>query len=52
LLLAAGIKEFYWIAVFFMGVCFVYIVAMFVSTFSSPDALKLRKSNYKKHELN
>ena len=50
--LAAGIKEFYWIALFFMVVCFVFIFAMFVSTFFSPDALNLRKSGYKKNELN
>jgi hypothetical protein len=41
-----------WIALAFVLVCFVFIFAMFFSTFFSPNALKMRKSNYKKHELN
>ncbi|MCJ7783595.1 MAG: hypothetical protein MUP41_06650, partial [Desulfobacterales bacterium] len=50
--LAAGIKEFYWIALIFMLICFVFIFLIFVTTFFSRDALKMRKSNYKKNELN
>jgi hypothetical protein len=50
--LAAGIKEFYWIAIVFMEVCFLYIIVMFVSTFFSRDTLKLRKSLYKKNDMN
>ena len=50
--LVAGIKDIYWIALIFTLVWFVYAVAFFVSTFFSRDALKTRKSNYKKPELN
>ena len=46
--LAAGIKEFYWIAIFFMVVCFVYMFALFVSTFFSRAGLRLRELNFKK----
>lgn len=52
LLIAAGIKEIYWIALIFTLIWFVYAAAMFVKTFLSPDALKIRTSNKKKHELN
>jgi len=52
LALAAGIKEFYWIALIFMLICSVFIFLIFISTFFSPEALKMRKTNYKKHELN
>jgi len=41
-----------WIALIFMLICSVFIFVIFVSTFFSPEALKMRKSNYKKHELN
>jgi 4-hydroxybenzoate polyprenyltransferase len=50
--LAAGIKDIYWIALIFTLVWFVYAVYLFVSTFFSRKALKMRKSNYKKPELN
>ena len=52
LLFVAGIKEFYWIALIFMLICSVFIFLIFISTFFSPDALNLRKSGYKKNELN
>jgi membrane protein YdbS with pleckstrin-like domain len=52
LALAAGIKEFYRIALFFIVVCFVYMFALFVSTFFLRAPLRLRELNYKKHELN
>jgi len=52
LLLAAGIKDIYWIALIFTLIWFVYSVYLFVSTFFSRKALKMRKSNYKKPELN
>jgi hypothetical protein len=52
LALAADIRGAYWIALIFLLICSVFIFAMFFSTFFSPDALKLRKSNYKKHDLN
>jgi hypothetical protein len=48
LLLGAGIKDIYWIALIFTLVWFVYSVYFFVSTFFSRKALKMRKSNYKK----
>jgi len=50
--LAAGIKDIYWIALIFTLIWFVYSVYLFVSTFFSREALKKRKSNYKKPELN
>jgi len=52
LLLAAGIKDIYWIALIFTLIWFVYSVYLFVSTFFSREAFKKRKSNYKKPELN
>jgi 4-hydroxybenzoate polyprenyltransferase len=50
--LAAGIKDIYWIALIFTLIWFVYSVYLFVSTFFSREALKMKKSNYKKPELN
>ncbi|OGP87015.1 MAG: hypothetical protein A2156_09720 [Deltaproteobacteria bacterium RBG_16_48_10] len=50
--LAAGIKDIYWIALIFTLIWFVYSVYLFVSTFFSREALKKRKSNHKKPELN
>ena len=52
LALAAGIKEFYWIALVFMLICSLFIFLIFVNTFFSRGALKMRKTNYKKHDLN
>jgi 4-hydroxybenzoate polyprenyltransferase len=49
--LVAGIKDIYWIGLIFTLVWFVYSVYLFVSTFFSREALKMRKSNYKKPEL-
>jgi hypothetical protein len=50
--LAARIEESCWVALIFMAVCSVFIFLMFGSTFFSPDALKMRKTNYRKHDLN
>jgi threonine/homoserine/homoserine lactone efflux protein len=50
--LTAGSKDIYWMAIIFTSVWFVYAVALFVSTFFSRGALKMRKSNYKKPDLN
>ena len=50
--LALGVKDPTLIAITFGLVWFVYSVYLFVSTFFSRKALKMRKSNYKKPELN
>lgn len=50
--LALGIKNPTLIAITFSSVWFIYSVYLFVSTFFSREALKMRKSNYKKPELN
>jgi len=50
--LALGIKDPTLIAITFSSVWFIYSVYLFVSTFFSRKALKMRKSNYKKPELN
>jgi uncharacterized membrane protein len=52
LTLGVGIKDIFWIALIFTLIWFVYSVYFFVSTFFSRKALKMRKSNYKKPELN
>jgi len=49
--LATGIKDIYWIALIFTLIWFVYSVYLFVSTFFSRKALRMRKLNYKKPEL-
>jgi hypothetical protein len=50
--LALGIKDPTLIAITFSLVWFIYSVYLFVRTFFSREALKKRKSNYKKPELN
>jgi hypothetical protein len=50
--LAAGIKGFYWIALILMFTRFVLTLTIFATTFFSVEALKPRKSNYKKYEMN
>jgi hypothetical protein len=50
--LALEIKDPTLIAITFSSVWFIYSVYLFVSTFFSREALKTRKSNYKKPELN
>ena len=50
--LALEIKDPTLIAITFSSVWFIYSVYLFVSTFFSRKALKMRKSNYKKPELN
>ena len=50
--LALGIKDPTLIAITFSSVWFIYSVYLFVRTFFSRKALKMRKSNYKKPELN
>jgi CBS domain containing-hemolysin-like protein len=50
--LALGIKDPTLIAITFSSVWFIYSVYFFVSTFFSREALRMRKLNYKKPELN
>jgi len=50
--IALGVKEPTLIAITFTSVWFIYSVYLFVSTFFSREALKKRKSNYKKPDLN
>ena len=50
--LVLGIKDSTLIAIFFSLIWFIYSVYLFVSTFFSREALRMRKSNYKNPELN
>jgi len=52
LLFVVGIKDLHWLALSFLLVWFFYAAGLFIYTFFSPKALKLRKSGHKKNELN